>query len=110
LGLPREPAAGPAAKREIECVDELASARFDLLDLADVWVGTRIDSGQAGIGRKDGRVGIAGAEALDLDGISIGGSDGDGLVDLVLDAEAGLDGVGSADVGGKANDAGGNGS
>ena len=60
MSLPVEPAPGPAAEGEVECVQQSAASGFDLLDLAVAEVGARVVGGEAGVGREDGRVGVAG--------------------------------------------------
>ena len=98
LTLACEPASGLAAERQVEGVEESAASGLDLLDLAEAEVGARVVGGEDGVWREDRGVGVAGAEALDLDLTAIGGGEGECLVDLALDAEAVLKGVGGADV------------
>jgi len=99
LTLSCEPARGLAAKGEVERVEESAASGLDLLDLSVVEVGAGVVGGEAGVWREDGRVGVTGAEAFDLDLTAIGGGEGEGFVDLTLDAGAVLVGVRSADGG-----------
>ena len=107
LSLAGEDAAGLSAEAEVEGVEERAAAGFDLLDLAVVEIRARVVGREAGVWREDGRVGVAGAEALDLDLTAIGGGEGDSLVDLALDAGTVLERVRGADIGVEADDAGG---
>ena len=82
---------------------------FNLLDLAKIRVRPWVICREAGVGRKNRSVGVAGAKALDANLPAIGRCDGDGFVNLTFDAEAVLNCVRSANTGIEAHEVGRNG-